>query len=210
MSLSYSITIHYNEIVHESKEYITGYFYTFDIDRIPFWADTVWPQQKEYFDSVLLNVRLLKNMLEMNFDLVEDEIQNIENFIMNKLRSVIRTVPVKESEIQDGIENLFVGKGMRKGTDYDREAGVIRYSGRDYIPDFNMLGFSMCIEVKLVKESSHRSKVIEEINADITAYKTVYENTLFVVYDLGHIRDVQEFTKSIQNNIGVYIVVIKH
>ena len=49
----------------------------------------------------------------------------------------------------------------------------------------------------------------DEINADITAYSTKYERLLFVVYDLGVIRDEAEFRRDIENagaNIKVVIV----
>ena len=103
-----------------------------------------------------------------------------------------------------------MGKGYRKGIDYDRETGKFNYSGREYIPDFILPKLRMCIEIKLFKEQSHRARVIEEINADITAYKKECENLLFVVYDIGVIRDEVEFCRDIEQNEGVKILLIKH
>ena len=51
---------------------------------------------------------------------------------------------------------------------------------------------SLCIEVKLLR-AGRKSKVIEEISADITAYKKMYPHQLFVVYDLGEIQNETEF-----------------
>jgi hypothetical protein len=79
-----------------------------------------------------------------------------------------------------------------------------------YIPDFIFTKTKKCIEVKLIKEASKKSKIIEEINADITAYKKEYENLLFVVYDIGIIRDETEFCRDIENNDNVKIVIVKH
>jgi hypothetical protein len=37
------------------------------------------------------------------------------------LRRVVFAVPDKEMEVQNAIETMIVGRGMAKGTDYDRE-----------------------------------------------------------------------------------------
>ena len=68
----------------------------------------------------------------------------------------------------------------------------------------------LCVEVKLLREGK-KSRVIEEINADITAYKKKYNRQLFVVYDLGVIRDELEFRRDIENTgEGIKVVLIKH
>ena len=52
---------------------------------------------------------------------------------------------------------------------------------------------------------------IDEINADIPAYKTRYKNLLFVVYDMGCIRDISSFVGDIEsNNKNVSVIVVKH
>ncbi len=52
-------------------------------------------------------------------------------------------------------------------------------------------------------------EIIDEINADIPPYKTRYENVIFVIYDLGFIRDVTEFKGSIEKNLNIYVSVVK-
>ena len=52
--------------------------------------------------------------------------------------------------------------------------------------------------------------MVEEISADITAYKKQYERILFVVYDLGVIRDEVEFKRDIEMTDGVKVIVVKH
>lgn len=206
-----SMAIMFNELVDESKLLnLIGSFHSYDIDKMPNWADATIPSQKELMVTVLMSTRFFKNTLESNIDLVYDEVERITNFLSNKLRAVIRNSPQKEYEIQEAIENLFIGSGMQKGSDYDREAGEIKYSGRKYIPDFVIKSLNMCIEVKLLKEAASRAKSIEEINADITAYSTQYPNILFVVYDVGIVRDVEEYRRDISKNIGVKIIIIKH
>jgi ribulose bisphosphate carboxylase small subunit len=201
----------YNDLANQAKRVLKiGYFYTMNTDEMKSWSATVWPMQKSILENVLVSTRMLISTLESNIDFIGEEIDNVENFIRTKLRPVIYNTPVKEKEIQNGIETLFIGKGYGKGIDYDRETGKFNYSGREYIPDFILPKLRMCIEVKLLKDASHKSKVIEEINADITAYSKEYENLLFVIYDIGSIRDEVEFCRDIENNDGVKIVIVKH
>ena len=53
-------------------------------------------------------------------------------------------------------------------------------------------------------------ELIDEINADIKAYKTRYEKLIFLIYDLGFIRDVEKFKQDIENQEDIYVEVIKH
>jgi len=200
----------YNDLVKEAKSFLTlSNIYTMNTKDMKGSSNTVWPIQKEIMESTLISTRMLMTTLESNIDFVVEEIDNVENFINTKLRSVIFETPEKEKEVQRGLETLFVGKGYNKGIDYDRETGKFNYSGREYIPDFILPKLRMCIEVKLLKDNSRKSRIIEEINADISAYSKEYENLLFVVYDLGIIRDKIEFCRDIENK-GAKIIVVKH
>lgn len=201
----------YNDLAEQAKKLIKkGCFYTMNTETMGGSGNTLWGTQKEIIEMVLLSTRLLITTLESNIDFVNEEIENIENFIKSKLRSVVFGTPTKEKEVQNSIETLFIGKGYSKGIDYDRETGKFNYSGREYIPDFILPKLRMCIEVKLLNDASKKSKVIEEINADIPAYLKNYESILFVVYDIGIIRDELEFCRDIVSNDGVYIIIVKH
>lgn len=144
--------------------------------------------------------------LESATDFVEDEFENVANFIKSKLRASIFKAPEKEFEVQNAIESLLIGRNMTKGIDYDRETGKIEFSGKEYIPDFVLPKIDLAVEVKLMRPGK-KSNIIDEINADITAYSTKYERILFVVYDLGVIRDETEFRRDIEN-AGAHIKVI--
>ena len=61
--------------------------------------------------------------------------------------------PDREVEIQNGIEVLIVGRGMATGTDYDRETGRVKTSGKESIPDFVFPNLKLCLEVKLSKST---------------------------------------------------------
>ena len=182
----------------------------YDTRKMKGWADTVWPQQKEIIDSLVVFTDILIALLEKEIDFIDDEYTNLENFIKNRLRNIIFTQPQKEIEVQNAIETLFVGKGWNKGIDYDRETGKFVFSGKEYIPDFIIPKLNLCIEVKLLKEG-RKSKIIEEINADITAYDKEYKRQLFVVYDLAVIRDEIEFKRDIENaKDDIKVIIVKH
>lgn len=140
---------------------------------------------------------------------VEDEFENIANFFQSRLRAAIYQKPEKEIEVQNAIESLLLGRGFSRGADYDRELGKFEFSGKEYIPDFIIPKMSLCIEVKLLR-AGRKSKVIEEISADITAYKKMYPHQLFVVYDLGEIQNETEFKRDIEMTDGVKVIIIKH
>ena len=72
----------------------------------------------------------------------------------------------------------------------------MKYSGKEFVPDFIFVPADMFIEVKLVKTAERTKTVIDEINADILAYKTEYSKGMFIVYDVGIIRDASEFAGS--------------
>lgn len=112
-------------------------------------------------------------------------------------------------EVQNAIEPLLLGRGLNKGIDYDRESGKFEFSGKEYIPDFIVPKFNLCIEVKLLREGK-KSRIIEEISADVTAYSKQYERQLYVVYDLGVIQNQAEFIRGIEKSASIKVIVVKH
>lgn len=201
----------YNDFALRAKEImnVTSMFYTFNLDVIPNWGDTLWPTQKRILEQVLISARMLLSSLEGSMDFVDDEFDNLENFLQSRLRSVVFQKPDKEIEVQNAIEALLLGRGLSKGADYDRESGKFEFSGKEYIPDFILPKMSLCIEAKLLREG-RKSKIIEEISADITAYKKVYDRQLFIVYDLGVIQNELEFKRDIEMSAGVKVIIVKH
>jgi hypothetical protein len=180
------------------------------LDRISESGDTVWPVQKELFELAYSNTALLKSLLEGAVGYAADESQKFKDFIQANLRKAIFGVPDKELEIQNGIESLLVGRGMEKGTDYDREAGRVKASGKESIPDFTFPSLNLCLEVKLSKSSDRLRAIVDEINADIRAYSTKYDRQFYVVYDVGVIRDETEFKQGLEDAPGVSVLIVKH
>jgi REase_DpnII-MboI len=127
------------------------------------------------------------------------------NLAGTKLRTIIRSTPSNEKGVQDAFEGLLVGADLP----YSREADRIEYSSKSYVPDFTMPQLDLAIEVKLCKESDREKAIIGEINDDILAYQTKYGNILFIVYDVGQIRDVERFTASFELHQNVVVRVVK-
>jgi len=124
----------------------------------------------------------------------------------HRLRKVIRDKPEKEKQVQDAFENLLIGTDIT----YGREIDSIEYSSKTYIPDFSLTEISLAVEVKLCSRKEREKELPAEINDDILAYQTKYQNILFVIYDLGYIRDVDLFCGSFEKHENVTIRVVKH
>lgn len=203
----------YSFLVHEVAKVIDlkdERIIVYDTTKMKGWGDTLWPQQKQVIESLVIYTDTLITLLNREDGFANDEYSEVEDFIKNRLRSCIFESPEKEKEVQNAIEMLFIGKGWNKGIDYDRETGKIEFSGKEFIPDFIVPKLDACIEVKLLKDS-RKSKIIDEINADITAYSKHYKRLLFVIYDMGLIRDEVEFRRDIENSKdGIRVVVVKN
>jgi hypothetical protein len=108
-----------------------------------------------------------------------------------------------------GYEQLLIGRGLTKGIDYDREVGRVKVSIKEVVPDFVLPKLSLAIEVKFAKTDTKAKTIVDEINADIQAYGRGYAHLLFIVYDLGTIRDVLEFTRDLESVEGVEVIIVK-
>lgn len=204
----------YNDIAKEAadKHLFIGRYNTFNLEQIPSECNTTWLMQKIIMENVLVNTRMLITLLSTDNHFKRYELYNIENFIKSNLRSCFDEMPKNEKEIQKAIENLFIGKGMSKGIDFDRETGKVKYSSKEYTPDFILLKMNMCIEVKYIKENTKNNRIIDQINADIPAYSKKYQNILFVIYDVGTIKNEIEFKRDIESNKNsdIKVIIIKH
>jgi hypothetical protein len=202
----------YNSLVLEVAKVATGttLLDVFDLDKIPSLGDTIAVQQKSIFDSVHANLVILKSFLENKIGIKEDKILQIKDFLEANLRRAVFNIPDKEIEIQNTIEQLLIGKGMVKGVDYDREVGRVKISIKEVIPDFIFQKLGLALEVKLSKTTEKSKAIVDEINADIMSYGKEYQSIIFLVYDLGSIRDEMEFKNDLEVNDGISVIIIKH
>jgi hypothetical protein len=133
-------------------------------------------------------------------------ILKVINLAETKLRKVVRDKPSREIAIQDAFEALLIGAEIP----FSRETDRIEYSSKTYTPDFTMGKLDLVTEIKLCGREGREKEIIAEINDDILAYRTKYGNLLFVVYDLGFIRDTDRFGRSLEEHETVMVRVIKH
>ena len=110
-----------------------------------------------------------------------------------------------EREVENVLETILRAKSL----DYRREKVSIEYSSKSFVPDFTFDSLDLALETKLCKSAAKEKALIDEINADILAYKTCYNRIVFVIYDLGCIRDEGRFRSGIEGNPGVYVLIIK-
>ena len=120
-------------------------------------------------------------------------------------RAAIFEDPKREKDVQNVLEILFRARDI----DYRREKITIPYSSKTFVPDFTFESLDLALEVKLCRVAGNEKAIIDEVNADIPAFQTRYKSVIFLVYDLGHIRDVGLFKSGIESNADVYVQVIK-
>lgn len=201
----------YNQLVREISQHtdisLIDYY---NEEKIPNAFSLTWPQQKQYFDSVLTNLSIMVSLLENNLDIKENKILDLKNFLETNLRKAVTEIPRNEKEIQDKIEILLIGKGYSKGIDYDRETGRVKISIKEVIPDFIFPKLGLALEIKFTKDKTKTKAIVDEINADIRSYGKQYLNILFLIYDFGTIRDESEFKNDIENKNNIHVIIIKH
>lgn len=139
-----------------------------------------------------------ENTAEEASDLIQ-----IINLGEKKLRKLIRETPTKEKQVQDKYEDLLIANDIN----YSREFPYIVYSSKKYVPDFSIEKLDLAIEIKLCKKDE--KLLIAQINDDILAYKTKFRNLIFLIYDIGQIRDIDKFKDSIELHEDVIVQIIK-
>jgi hypothetical protein len=182
----------------------------YNMEKIRSSTNTIAVVQKEYFESVHANLSILEAYLTAKVDLPAEKAEGLRHFFEANLRKAVFEIPTHEREIQNAVEQLLIGRGFVKGIDYDREVGRVKVSMKEVVPDFILPKLSLAIEVKLAKTDTKARAIVDEINADIRAYGKAYNNILFVVYDLGTIRDTLEFTRDLETACGVEVIIVKH
>ena len=100
--------------------------------------------------------------------------------------------------------------GLQQGTDYERESGKFQFAGRENIPDFVLKESNTVFRRKILKDRAKKSKIIEEMNADCSAYTKEYDFLIFLVYDIGCISDTEQFKRDFEDKGNVKVLVIKH
>jgi hypothetical protein len=203
----------YNQLAERAMHGIPGargVLDVYDLDNIPPSTSTIAVQQKNIFDSVLMNLFILRSLTERHSGEKESSVNALVDFVAANLRRGLHEVPSNERQVQDALETLLVGRGMEKGLDYDRETGRVKVSIKESVPDFVFLRLDLALEVKLARDVQKSKVIVDEINADIGSYGTKYKHLFFVVYDLGSIRDEAEFRQGLEERPNTHVRVVKH
>ena len=202
----------YNQLVNEiSKvEQIDIPLDIYDEEKIPSAMNTIGIQQSNYFQSTYANLSILRSWLEQKVGRSAKEASSLEMFLQTRLRSAIFEEPKKEIDVQNAVEQLLIGRGLQKGTDYDRETGRVKISVTESIPDFIFRPLSLALEIKFVKDKSAHKRIVNEISADIVAYATGYQSLIFLIYDIGTIKDEIQFKVGLETPGNVSVLVVKH
>lgn len=142
---------------------------TYNLEHLPSFANTIPMQQRTYFEEVRANLAILRSYLRNRVHPKGERIAGLADFLEANLRRATLHTPERETDVQDVVEQLLIGKGLEKGLDYDRESGRVKFSAKEVIPDFNLIQLSTSIEVKLLKSGSKVGPAIDQINADVLA-----------------------------------------
>lgn len=179
--------------------------------------------EEQHFKGFVQQIEIARGLLQASWDeLSESDLEDVYhgkdtppessailkvlNLAEHRLRKVIRNQSTKEREVQDSLENLLIGADIT----FSREAENIEYSSKTYKPDFTIKQLDLAIEVKLCARDGREKEIIAEINDDILAYQTRYGNILFIIYDVGQIRDSEQFSASFEAHQNVIVRVVKH
>ena len=203
----------YNQIARAVQAAVRiepGILETFIEDNVKGPANTFAVHHKELFDAVHVQASILRAHLENLLDLKTNEVKSLTDFLQARLRCGVFQRPERESEIQNAVESLLVGRGMSKGLDYDRETGRVKVSVKESTPDFIFPRLGLALEIKLSKDKTRLKEIVDEINSDIRTYGQKYAFLLFLVYDLGTIRDETEFKHGLELADRVSVIIVKH
>jgi hypothetical protein len=184
---------------------VTTYFQQIDLgkDRNP--ADVIGPMWKSYAELAAVRLNSLASYLQSKLGTKRQEYEQIIDLINVNLRPAIYEDPRHEREVQNALETIFRARAL----DFRREQDSVPYSTKRYIPDFTFNRIGLAVEVKLCKDNDREKDMIEEINSDIIGYGGRCDRCLFVIYDLGFIRDTAAFSRDIEANPNVHVLIVK-
>ena len=189
----------------EADPAVITYFQDIDLGKFRNPMDTPGPMWKSYAELAAVRLNSLASYLQAKLGTTQQEHEQIIDLINANLRASLYHDPTHEREVQDVLETIFRARAL----DFRREQDSVPYSTKRYIPDFTFNRIGLAVEVKLCKDQRREKEMIEEINSDIIGYSGRYDRCLFVIYDLGHIRDVAQFSRDIEQNPNVHVLIIK-
>ena len=152
-----------------------------------------------------IRLNSLASYLQSKLGKTQQEYELVIDTIRANLRPAMHGDPSNEREVQNALEIIFRARGF----DFRREQETVPFSTKRYIPDFTFDRIGLAVEVKLCKDKDRERPMIDEINADIIGYGGKYDRCIFVIYDLGFIRDIARFSEDIEKNPGAHVLIVK-
>jgi hypothetical protein len=168
-------------------------------------ADVIGAMWKTYAELAAARLSALAAYLKSKQGRKLREYEEIVDLIEQNLRPAMFADPENERQVQDALETILRVRAL----DFRREQHAVPYSSKRYVPDFTFDSLGIALEVKLCGRATREKKLIDEINADILGYQGAYDKIVFVIYDLGFIRDTALFRSSIEQQPGVTVQIIK-
>lgn len=202
----------YNEIAKHAEPLLaqTRLMWTVDENKLRSPNDMIEPDQRALFDTIYMQVLNLLGQLEgVTADKI-GELNHLHEAIRANFRGLFFDIPSSEKAVQDNFERFLLARGFKKPANFDRETGRVKVAGKEFVPDFILGPLNCAVEIKLLAERASIKAVIEELNADIAAYSTKYEAVIALIYDLGQIRDVDEFESGLKLVGYTRVVIVKH
>ncbi len=195
---------HYHQLINELEKKCDE-----DLSRFKIPDSVRLNDERYYTDGVRDRLGSLIGYLDSEIEEAKEEgsadTLKIITGIQRTLRKFFRTKPTSEKEVQNKLEDLFNAQELI----FRREQEHISYSSKTYIPDFTFDDINCAVEGKFCDTEKREKEMIAEINDDIQAYSTKYNNLIFVIYDMGFIRDEERFKQNIESK-SVVIEIIKH
>jgi hypothetical protein len=193
------------KIAAELDPAVTKYVEPIDMSKVPDPRGLTPGIWGIYAEQAAVALNSLASYLQSKLGKTQQEHEQIIDLIRLNLRQAIYQDPKHEREVQNALDIIFNARNL----DFRREKDTVPYSTTHYIPDFTFNRIGLAVEVKLCKDKDREKDMIREINDDIIGYAGRYDRCVFVLYDLGFIRDVAGFSGDIEKNSGAHVLIVK-
>jgi len=158
--------------------------------------------------KIIGKVRQMAN--DPNVPQVESSITNLIQTIrrFRECCQYIQNPPTNENEVQDILWIMLRSQFER----IEREDTLSRFGTKTYKPDFGIPDLRVLIEVKFIGGKTDRSRIQEEILADIPGYlgnNSTYDGIIVFVYDQAQkLLDPRKFIEDIRSVDGIIDIIV--
>ena len=180
-------------------------FHQIDLGKQMNPADTIGAMWKTHAEFAAARLSALAAYLKTKQGTRKQEGDDIATLLEENVRPAMFTDPDNEKAVQDVIENDLQGAVTRLPS----RAAVCPVLHQAVHPGLHVRQPWPGRRGEICNRAGREKELIDEINADILGYQGTYESMLFVIYDLGFIRDVALFKSDIELQPGVRVLTVK-